>query len=246
MLETLVSIHDVMPSTLPYVERLERLASASGVTRLILLVVPGHAWTASQLDCLRRWQDQGYILAGHGWMHRCERIASWYHRLHSLVISRDVAEHLAESPQGRVELMQRCADWFERHALGIPTLYVPPAWALGRMSLAMLRQTPFRLIETQTGLLDVRSGRTTLLPLLGFESDTTSRTVCLRGLNAANRLLAHLLGRPLRISLHPCDLHLRLESDLRAMLSRRQHPITYDEFLCRNRVTTTIVSARSR
>ena len=237
MLETLVSIHDVMPWTLESVERLNHLASASGIPRLTLLVVPGHAWTASQLDCLRRWQDQGHLLAGHGWRHRCDRVASWYHRLHSLVISRDVAEHLAESPQGRLELMQRCADWFQSHALGVPTLYVPPAWALGRITLPMLRQTPFRIIETQTGLLDVHSGQLTLLPLLGFESDTASRTVSLRVLNAANRSLAHLLGRPLRISVHPYDLQLRLENDLRAALSGRHHPITYDEVLLRESCT---------
>lgn len=218
MLNAVVSIHDVMPSTLDRVERLTQLASASGIHALTLLVVPGCDWKLGELERLRHWYEAGHTLAGHGWKHRCDRIVGWYHRLHSLVISRDVAEHLEQSAAGRIEMMRRCADWFASNGLPHPKLYVPPAWALGKVSLSRLRQTPFELIETQTGVLQLSQNRFHRLPLIGFEADTQLRKRCLRCLNSLNFHWSNCTARPLRVSLHPFDLDLLLAEDLESAL----------------------------
>lgn len=227
MQQALVSIHDVMPATLERVEQLLDAAAERGVSNVTLLVVPGLSWSPAEVDRLRRWQDAGCTLAGHGWRHKCERIRGLKHRLHSWLLSRDVAEHLEATPAGRVEIMQRCADWFDARKLELPQLYVPPAWALGAMSREALGQLPFTMLETQSGVIDTRSGARYLLPLVGFEADTLFREFALRCLNAMNVVLTRCLQRPLRIALHPFDLELRLQRDLLGFLGRRYEPIGY-------------------
>ncbi len=70
---------------------------------------------------------------------------SAYHRLHAALISRDVAEHLSRPAHELVALVHRCHGWFAAHGLPAPTLYVPPAWALGgtRWLDALPRSTAF-------------------------------------------------------------------------------------------------------
>ena len=59
MQRALVSIHDVMPSTLDRVEQLLEIANGRGVSKLTLLATPGVGWAASDVDRLRRWRDRG-------------------------------------------------------------------------------------------------------------------------------------------------------------------------------------------
>ena len=92
-----VSVHDVMPSTWDAV--LSTLSHLEGLphSKVHLLVVPGCEWEPKHMDQLRRWKEQGYEFSGHGRIHHCGQIKTLYHRLHSLLISRDVAEHLEVS-----------------------------------------------------------------------------------------------------------------------------------------------------
>jgi hypothetical protein len=145
------------------------------------------------------------------------------------LISRDVAEHLAATPAGCVEIMRRCAEWFGDQGLAIPPLYVPPAWALGSAPRRTLGQAPFSLLETQTGVLDTTNGFHYWLPLVGFESDTMLRSCGLRCSNAVNRALAFWGNRPLRVALHPRDLELRLHQDVLRAVSRSVQTIHYTE-----------------
>ena len=215
----LVSIHDVMPQTLSLVNELLEECRTGGVDHITLLVVPGLEWTVEQLDELRRWQAAGHELAGHGWVHRIGSIRSLYHWLHSRLLSRDVAEHLSLSPTEVVALINRCAGWFVERELGIPKLYVPPAWAVGALPLAARKQLGFSMLETLTGVSLLRQDRSLQLPLVGFEADTAFRSFFLRRWNAWTIHRARAGGKPLRISLHPHDHRLRLADELRRTLS---------------------------
>jgi hypothetical protein len=223
----LVSIHDVMPGNLDRVDELIELCRAAGVRRLTLLVVPGLDWGPTELARLQQFVAAGYQLAGHGWVHRCTRYGGWSHRLHSWLISRDVAEHLQCDEAGRIALVRRCVAWFAEHDLPHPALYVPPAWALGSIARRRLSGLPVPLIETTAGLLETNSGRRWRLPLVGFEADTSLRKWLLRCWNATQPALGCWSGRPLRISLHPRDHRLLLAEALRELLGRGWECLDY-------------------
>ncbi len=214
----LVSLHDVMPETMASVEHwMERLA-AGRTGPLTLLVVPGRAWRDDQIRRLEQWAAEGHRLAAHGWLHHVDRPRGLRHRAHALFFSRRAAEHLALDSSGIGSLMSRASDWFSDHGLPRPPLYVPPAWALGRLDAADRVQVPYRWIEVLRGWLDPASGRIEALPLLGFEADTRLRAGVLRRWNRLQLRRADRRGEPVRIAIHPHDHELRLRDDLQALL----------------------------
>ena len=224
----LVSIHDVMEETLPQVRGLMDLLDAVGPGPVTLLVVPGRGWSGAGLDQLRRWQDAGHPLAGHGWNHRADRVSGLYHQVHSKLLSADCAEHLAMEPSGATALMRRCHHWFGDRGLEPPQLYVPPAWAMGPVSRPALRALPFRYYEFLRGVYDAQAERFRSLPLLGFEARRTADAWFLRGFNRINQW-AWGPHRPLRIGLHPHDLGLALAGQLRTAIAQPQRRIRYPE-----------------
>jgi len=215
----IISVHDVMPETLSLVEDILK-GPLAGFSRhhITLLVVPGRAWTAQSLDRLRRLRALGYVLAGHGWSHRVERFGGVYHRWHSLVLSRRAAEHLSLKPAELRTLLARNGQWFRDNGLGQPSLYVPPAWAMGPLTMTDLKQSPFRVVETLQGMVHVGTGQWRRLPVVGFEADTVWRAALLTALNRLAWLCAGR-NRPLRIAIHPSDFQLRLASTLPAFLA---------------------------
>ena len=209
-----------MPATMPAVRRTLALLERHGVHPATLLVVPGTGWDAAGIGELKALERAGYHLAGHGWQHRAERIRGPRHRLHSLFLSRNVAEHLALDRAGILTLMRRCRDWFADQGMTPPTLYVPPAWALGSVSAAELRDAGlFRQVELFSGVLDVASGRVTPSPVLGYEADAAVRVPVLKLWNAWGRLRARERGW-VRIGIHPHDSDLPLRPALTADLRR--------------------------
>lgn len=222
----LVSVHDVMPETLVRVQHILGLCAAINPGPVTLLVVPGRAWDASGIARLHAWQAQGHRLAGHGWGHRVEHYGGLGHRLHGLLISRRVAEHLALDADGIARLIRRCHAWFADQGLGSPDLYVPPAWALGSIPPRNLARLPFTRYEVLTGVREAASARLRPLPLLGYEADTPARAPLIRLWNGLNRRLAKGQGR-LRIAIHPRDPELALGSDLARDLRRYPHWIDY-------------------
>jgi hypothetical protein len=216
---TLVSVHDVMPETLERVERIIRICDAINPGPLTLLVVPGLGWDRQGIERLRTWQAQGHRLAGHGWVHRAERFNGLGHRLHGLLISRRVAEHLALDAPGIATLIRRCHAWFADEGLDPPGLYVPPAWALGNLRPQDLAQLPFGQYEVLRGVRDRTGGRLHPIPLLGYEADTPARAPLIRLWNRFNRHLARRSGW-LRIAIHPRDPELALGDDLERDLGR--------------------------
>ena len=223
----LFSIHDVMPSTISDVGTLIEVCHQHGVEKLTLLIVPGCDWRSADLQQLRVWLSMGCELAGHGWIHRCRSVRGWRHRIHSVLLSRDVAEHLSLSDSGVVSLMNNCAQWFKSNGLGCPELYVPPAWALGRVRRSKLSDLPFSMIETLSGVRLVRESSRQRLPLLGFEADTWLREWSLRGFNRVNRFAAPWRTVPIRVAIHPSDHRLRLRQDFKYTLDRGWRAISY-------------------
>ena len=224
----LVSIHDVMPETREQVSRILALLPQSPQA-VTLLVVPGRNWQTADLDWLHQLQQQGYPLAGHGWLHRCDPPISLYHRVHSLLLSRRVAEHLSLSASGIDTLIRNCHQWFLDQGLQPCELYVPPAWAMGAISRAQLADMPFRLFETLTGVFDARAQRMHSLPLAGFEADTPLREWFLRGVNHVNWRRACHTGQPLRLGIHPDDLSLRLGHRVIPMSEAVSASLTYPD-----------------
>jgi predicted deacetylase len=213
-----ISIHDVMPETLDRVDEQMEMIARACPGPVTLLVVPGKEWRKDDLERLRAWSADGHPLAGHGWSHRAQRIEGIKHRLHSLFVSRDCAEHLALDRAGIVDLMTRNRQWFVDHDLPAPELYVPPAWALGPVRAPDLSETGFARVETMSGYLDIASGDFSRSALVGFEAASAWQVPVLKISNALNRLLAGFL--PLRVALHPDDHRLPLFRDLERTLAR--------------------------
>ena len=227
-IRALVSVHDVMPETLPQVERILALLDAEGIAPVTLLVVPGAGWISEGIERLRGYQARGCELAGHGWVHRVERVTGFAHRVHSHVISRNVAEHLALDRIGIQNLIARCHAWFVDRGLGAPALYCPPAWAMGPIPRTTLASLPFTRYELFSGVLSAQTGRMHPVPLTGYEADTTLRTLAIRIWNRLNRRRANRRGW-IRIGIHPHDLDLRLAEDLRRDLRRFRSHAGYSE-----------------
>ncbi|MGB1126918.1 MAG: polysaccharide deacetylase family protein [Opitutales bacterium] len=213
-MKALVSIHDLMPHTLERVERILEYLKERSVPPVTLLVVPGRPWEKSQIERLRELAGAGHELAAHGWSHETSP-RRFYHRIHAALISRKVAEHLDLDSKGVLQLMTRSRNWFGENSLPLPELYVPPAWALGPISKSDLAQAPYKLIETTRGLIHLGDEiRFQKLPLTGYEADTRFREAFLRRWNAAQAKSAQGNNRPLRISIHPDDLELRIADQM--------------------------------
>lgn len=227
-MKLLVSIHDVMPATLGRVEQIfGRLAEAE-LLPLTLLVVPGLGWSDQELARLRRLVAQGARLAGHGWCHEVRRIRGLRHRVHSLLLSRRAAEHLALSRPAILRLMLRNYRWFDRHDLPAPALYVPPAWAMGPVPRSMLDRLPFAFHETLAGVYATASRRLHRLPMAGFEADTALRASFVRPFNAINALASRSLGQPLRLGIHPFDFEMKLSRSLADWIERGGEALPYE------------------
>ena len=217
-MKAIVSLHDVTPATLPQIGELVALLADQGVAPVKLLVVPGLDWMPRQIALLQKWQDAGLELVGHGWHHRALATTGWRHRLHSHQFSRGVAEHLALNADSIAALIDRCHSWFGENGLSPPTLYVPPAWAMGAIPRSRLGRLSFQRYEILSGILNAATGRIDRLPLVGFEADSSWRCRFLRLWNAANSGVAQRYRVPVRIAIHPFDLSLPLAGDLCSLL----------------------------
>lgn len=223
----LISVHDVMPETLPQLDFiLERLLRKE-LLPATLLIVPGRNWTPQALDTVRQWQTVGFELAGHGWLHRAAEPRTIKHWLHARLFSADVAEHLALETDEIERLITACYAWFAENGLEQPELYVPPAWAMGPLPKDRLSSLPFAQYETLLGLFDKTTGRRQFLPLLGYEARTLVDKWTLKGWNALAR---RLLGRvPVRLAIHPNDYSHRLAADLDRLLALPLRAMSYKE-----------------
>lgn len=218
--QAILSLHDVMPETLEAVQSLLGYLRTKKVPPATLLVVPGRHWEPRQLDFLHRCVEEGHELAAHGWLHEISGYGSSYHRLHSLLLSRQVAEHLSLDPQAIEDLMRRSHAWFAHQGLPSPRLYVPPAWALGKVSAQALANLPYAHVEVLQGFIEVKSQKRIRTAMVGFEADIPWRAMAVRLWNLGQLAQQRILRQPLRIGLHPFDRRLLLANDLDRLLSR--------------------------
>ena len=225
-MKALISIHDVMPETLQRVRSILAELPETCHKHLLMLVVPGRRWSPIDIEQLHYWQAQGYILAGHGWLHEAEHIHSIYHRAHARLISRNAAEHLALDRAELVDLLHRNHAWFRDQDLCSPDYYVPPAWAMGALSTEDLIQAPFRFYENIGGIYDSATRQFHTLPLAGFEADSAWRR---SSLGVWNQLNVWMAGptRPLRIAIHPDDPQLRLAQQLNKLTAKVSQAVNY-------------------
>jgi hypothetical protein len=227
----LASLHDVMPETWTEVNEILAWLKERNVPPVTLLVVPGRQWSSDQIRQLRAWADEGHPLAAHGWYHHVERIRGLRHRLHATLISRNVAEHLVLNSDEILGLLKRSKNWFSEQGLPTPELYVPPAWALGPISKGNLRKAPYSCIEVTRGLIRPDKLSKLKLPLTGFEADTALREAFLRRWNARAVKQAKRTGRPLRLSIHPYDLQLRVADQLETIVQLEWRYLRYEQAL---------------
>lgn len=234
-MRALLSIHDLMPeSRLAVSSMLARLFASIPALRpehITLLVVPGRQWSADDLVWLRHLSSAGHPLAGHGWAHRATNGRSFSHHLHSMLLSRDAAEHLSRPAHGVMALVLRCHAWFVEHDLPVGPLYVPPAWAVGQLGKAAQLALPFALMETLSGVIRLSDQSQQRLPLAGYEADNTMRAMLLSASNRFNVALAARTGRMLRIGLHPFDLQYHLAAQVIADLQRVTQFCDYSQLL---------------
>lgn len=222
----LASIHDVMPDTLPRVREIIRFLQTRNIFDFTLLVVPGLAWSDSDIEQLHSWQQGGLELAGHGRRHAIVRKTTALHALHAKLMSKDEAEHLSLSTEEIAAIITECYHWFQEAGLSPPSLYVPPAWAMGALPRRRLHMLPFARYETLSGVYDCHTALFKRLPLTGYMADTRFRCGVLHIFNAIN---LHLLSGFTRIAIHPGDLRLPLKESLSRHLASFQRCISYQE-----------------
>ncbi len=232
-LSAIVSIHDVMPETrrqvIQMLESLSQHAPHLHASDITLLIVPGRQWSRADLQWLRQLAAAGHPLAGHGWLHQATATRSWTHRLHSLLLSRNAAEHLSQSSHYLQQMIGNCFHWFYQRGLPRPQLYVPPAWAVGDLSLTQWKALPFEQVETLSGVTNLASGQRLRLPLAGYEADTRLRALLLRLFNYFNKVRARRSGKPLRIGLHPFDLDYHLAQNALSDLQQVERFYRYSD-----------------
>lgn len=187
----------------------------NNVFPVTLLVVPGMSWSTADIRRLKSLQDSGYDLAGHGWKHRAQLIRSKWHRIHAMLMSRTEAEHLSLSSEKIAAIITDCYSWFETVGLSPPILYVPPAWAMGKIRKKTLKALPFRFYETQTGIYDADAGVFYTLPVTGYMADNRFRTQTLK---ITNLISQQAFFDVFRIAIHPYDMNLPLVNHLKKHL----------------------------
>ncbi|MCC1496572.1 DUF2334 domain-containing protein [Alcanivorax sp. 1008] len=243
-MRALLSIHDVMPETRPAISAMltQLFVSVPELQpqHITLLVVPGRHWCVDDLAWLRRLAAAGHPLAGHGWDHRARKSRSLFHHLHSLMLSRDAAEHLSRPSHELMSLILRCHAWFAEHDLPLGPLYVPPAWAVGRLNRTAQQALPFALMETLSGVVRLTDQFHQRLPLTGYEADNAMRTMFLSASNQFNLALARRTGSVLRVGLHPFDLQNHLAERLICHLQQVTQFCDYSQLLQVEAGTSTI------
>ena len=218
-----VSIHDATPQNLDDIESIiQILQNQFDINKICILVIPGLNWNEIQLQRLRSWQKDGLEIAAHGWNHKAQDKKSFYHKIHSILMSANCAEHLSKKRQEIVKIIRHSYNWFIINDFKKPLLYVPPAWALGKITKQDLDRLAFTHYECTTGM--VHNKKYCFLPLLGFKEKTYIGAMLRRFFNSLNYFMAYFTGS-IRIAIHPKDFTLYLKKDIEKYLSRSSEAV---------------------
>ena len=224
-----VSIHDVSPDNWNNViQILDHLKSKYNIKKVSLLIIPGLNWDKEKIAVLKKMQSEGIELAAHGWSHKSKPIKNINHFFHSKLISDDCAEHLSLSKADIIKLMNDSYLWFHTNNLKSPSLYVPPAWALGDINKQDLLNLPFSEVEVTSGIFI--DNNFFFIPLIGFETKNYFRYVIVKISNFINYLLYKSFGR-IRIAIHPNDFELLLKHDIDKYLNKVTTNFYFNELI---------------
>ena len=223
-----ISIHDVHPNNLhKIIEIINLLFEKYNIRKITLLVIPGLNWNNKQIKILKTLQEKkGIELAAHGWYHKSKPINTIYHYIHSKLISADSAEHLSRSKPSIIKLLNDSHLWFINQGLNSPTLYVPPAWALGNIDKEDLSALPFNEFEMINGIFI--NNKFIFIPLIGFKTKTYFKFIIVKVLNFINYLSYSFFGL-MRIAIHPDDFNLLLKRDIDKYLRKITTNFSFSE-----------------
>ena len=223
-----ISIHDVGPNNLDkIISIINLLFDKYNIDKITLLVIPGLDWNNKQINILKTLQEkEGIELAAHGWHHKSNPTKTMYHYIHSKLISENSAEHLSKSKLSIIKLLNNSHSWFINQGLNSPTLYVPPAWALGNMGEKDLSALPFNEIEIISGVFI--NNKFIFIPLIGFKTKTYFKFIIVKVLNFINYLSYSFFGL-MRIAIHPDDFNLLLKCDIDKYLRKITANFSFNE-----------------
>ena len=212
-----VSIHDVKPNNLKKIEVIISLLHKHNIHKITILVVPGLNWKKKHIEQLYNWQNYGIKLAAHGWQHKASLKKTFYHKIHSVIMSGECAEHLSKNEDEIINIVKNSYNWFNKNNLNIPKLYVPPAWAIGNIRKQSIANLPFKTIECTTGV--IKNKKYYFVPLIGFEARNLYKAFFLKIFNKFNYILALFWGK-VRLGIHPDDFELYLNKDINIYLKK--------------------------
>jgi predicted deacetylase len=207
-----VSIHDVAPAT--FTETLHWSADLDRrCVPCTLLVVPG-PWKAPTFDptcalaCwLRHRAQKGDEIAQHGWVHRSSSTARAWRRASGWIAARGCAELWTDAPEVVGQTL-RCGLSVLRAAGLEPIGVTPPGYLASRPVIDVMRDIGFHYTTSHRAVLDLRDGRRFFAPALshrpGGIGERVGRALVVRG---ASHRAKH--DAPVRLALHPDDLHRR-------------------------------------
>ena len=226
-MKSYISIHDVTPSNIDTIENIiQTLQNQYKIDKICILIIPGLDWHNAQINKLISWQNSGIEIAAHGWSHVAEQNKTIYHKLHSLFLSANCAEHLSKKREDLLIMITKSYNWFITNGFRRPLLYVPPAWALGNLKKTDLMQLGFTHYECTTGM--IHNQKYYFLPLLGFEEKTFIGAHIRRFFNSLNFFMAHFTGL-IRLAIHPNDFKLYLKNDVFNYLSKNNKTVLLHE-----------------
>lgn len=214
-----VSIHDVSPRWATEVETALRWCRAVGV-KPGLLVVPDFHQLGPLSDhpdyvaFLRGLSDDGHEIFLHGYFHRSVPGEGVGHFVAQKVVSAGEAEFASYDREVGERRLDEGASMLR--ALGLPMRgFVPPAWARRSWLMPALRSRGLDYCEDQLFVYQPSTGARRLCPALNYASRTLGRRLSSAAYARAGRLYPRA-GVPVRIALHPADVH---------------HPMLVDETL---------------
>lgn len=208
-----VSIHDVSPRWATEVETALALCHAIGVRPGLLVVPDFHAqWPLEDhpefTERLRNLAGDGHEVFLHGWFHLSGPGEGLAHRFAQTVVSAGEAEFASYDIDVGCRRLDEGLRLLRRVGLD-PVGFVPPAWARRGWLLSALAERGLRWCEDQLFGYDPVERKKRFCPALNFASRTAGRRRSSVLYTRMGRLYPKF-GVPVRVALHPADLHHEL------------------------------------